>query len=422
MKESFNQLYTRLYRENYKEFEKIKDEKRNKVVITIVLIIIFVILRVISLNISMVFVIGVIMWLLIRKSRNNVTRKNVHIVKTVKDGDTIIPKIPITEQNKIIHKEIFVNGDKIPEEFLNQPNVKITKVSANGVNEILKKRIQDGKIIIPKEVLNNEHQIQEEFLENGNLVIPITEDITRHSDGKVVRRVVGRKKLSYKGLFKEKIIGPIIENVFEGAMYNPNDGIDYAEYRKAGFKDDIDSYLSEDLIVAPLNMRDGSKTIANFSEVHTMKEHKDKDGNVSYSTEFHGLAGYFKLSQNINRRIYIRTNGRVTDWGTNKVDMDMSEFEKMFDVESYDKNITMRILTADVMTEMVDVYEKYKYKFEISIVKDTVYMRIRTGELFEPSIFKNAMEYKELEKYYMMLKSLISIANNMYHTISKLEI
>ena len=227
---------------------------------------------------------------------------------------------------------------------------------------------------------------------------------------------------TYAEVFKEKVVGPIIENTFEAAKYNPKSGISQLDYVKAGYKDPIDRYFSDDLIIAPLNVTSEEPTFITFAEVHTERESRDSDGDRTYSTIFHGLAASFLIPKETKRRIYIRSNGRVSNWNKNKVKMDMSEFEKIFDVESADPILAMRILTADVMAEMIDLYQKYKYKFEISIINDTVYMRLRTGAMFEPSIFKSSMEYSQLQKYYLVLKALMSLAEHMHDTILKLEI
>ena len=101
--------------------------------------------------------------------------------------------------------------------------------------------------------------------------------------------------------------------------------------------------------------------------------------------------------------------------------MDMPEFEKVFDVESNDKILTMRILTPDIMAEILDLYRKYKYRFEISIIKDKVYMRLMTGAMFEPNFFGKAMNYKTVEKYYLVLKALIDIATHIFEVVDNLE-
>lgn len=241
-----------------------------------------------------------------------------------------------------------------------------------------------------------------------------------NKNNKNVYMATGNK--SYHQVFKEKIVGPIIENVFDGAKYNMNQGLSELEYRKAGYKDYYDRYRSEDLIIAPLNVNKETATFITFAEVHTERESRDSDGDRTYTTVFHGLSGSFLIPKDTKSSIYIRANGRVSSWNKNKVKMDMSEFEKIFDVESEDAILAMRMLTADVMTEMIDLYTKYKYRFEINIIGDTVYMRLRTGGMFEPNIFGSSMEYKTIEKYYIVLKALTNIASHIYDTVSKLEI
>ena len=231
----------------------------------------------------------------------------------------------------------------------------------------------------------------------------------------------GREK-TYREVFKEKIVGPIIENSFGNSKYDPRAGISSFEYKKAGYKEHYDRYHSEDLIIAPLTVEGDVSTFMTIAEVHTEDEHTDEDGHTSYTTVFHGLTSSFLLPRGLGKNIYIRSNGRVSGWNKNKVKMDMPEFEKIFDVESDDAILTMRVLTADVMAEMIDLYEKYKYRFEINILNDTIYMRLRTGPMFEPSVFKESMEYKQIEKYYLVLKALTSIASHIYDTANKIEV
>lgn len=229
---------------------------------------------------------------------------------------------------------------------------------------------------------------------------------------------------SYKQVFKEKIVKPMIENCFDNARYTPEEGISSYEYLKGGYNESHDRYNSEDLVLASFATEESEAVVIKFAEVHTERESKDEDGNRTYSTVFHGLAGNFLLPKDIQSQIYIRSNWRV--WGigknSNKVKMDMPEFEKLFDVESKDAIMAMRVLTADIMAEMIDLYNKYKYQFEISILNDTVHMRLRTGEVFEPDVFKSSLEFKTLEKYYLVLTALINIAKHIHDTIAKIEV
>lgn len=227
---------------------------------------------------------------------------------------------------------------------------------------------------------------------------------------------------TYSEVFKEKIVGPIIENAFSEAQYNAKSGISQLDYNRARYKEGYDRFHSEDLVIAPLRIKDEITTFITFSEVHTERVSTDSEGHKQVSTVFHGLAGSFLLPKSIEKNIFIRSNGRISRANKNKVNMDMSEFEKLFDVECQDNILAMRILTADVMSAMVELYQQYKYRFEISITNDTVYMRLRTGPVFEPNIFGNSMEYKQLEKYYLILRAITNIASQVYDTINRLEI
>lgn len=226
----------------------------------------------------------------------------------------------------------------------------------------------------------------------------------------------------FKRLFKEKIVTPLIENVFEGSKYEPEKGWARTEYLQGEYRDDIDRYSSEDMITAPVIVDGNIETVMQFAEVHTERESRDSEGRTSYHTEFYGLAGKIKLKKDIGTKIYIRKNGASGIFNNNKVKMDMSEFEKIFDVEAKDRILAVRILTSDVMTEMIELYKKFKYSFEIHIIKDTIYMRISTFEVFEPNVFKNSMEYKTLEKYYKILQTVMSVSKHIYDTINQIEV
>lgn len=230
------------------------------------------------------------------------------------------------------------------------------------------------------------------------------------------------KPTGYREVFKEKVIAPLISNVFEEASFNPLQGISRYEYKEAGYKDDIDRYYSEDLVTAKIIGNDGVKVNIKFAEVHTESEHTDSDGDRTYTTEFRGLAGQVDLNKNINNEIYIRKNWSVSSFNKNKIKMDMSEFEKIFDVEGTDKILTLRILTSEIMTEMIDLYNKYKYRFEIHIINNKIYMRIATGAVFEPNIFKKAIDYKTVERYYLILQAAMNISKHIYDTVNEIEL
>ena len=226
----------------------------------------------------------------------------------------------------------------------------------------------------------------------------------------------------YKKSFKENVIGPLISNVFEEASYNINSGINRVEYKEANFKENVDYYETEDLITVKIKGDDGLSTNIRFAEVHTQKEYTDIRGNKGYSTVFCGLVGIVDLNKNINNKIYIKMNSNVSNYSNNNVEMDMTKFENVFDVEATDKILALRILTSEIMTEMIDLYNKYKYKFEIHIINNKIYMRIATGEVFEPNMFKHSLEYETIEKCYLILQALINTSTCIYNAVNSIEL
>jgi len=230
-----------------------------------------------------------------------------------------------------------------------------------------------------------------------------------------------RKVNDYTRIFKQKIVTPLINNVFDNGVYEPDKGWSVYEYKKGEYRDNIDRYSSEDMITATVKGADGIENTIQFAEVHTERRTRDSDGDVHYYTEFYGLAGKLALKKDISTKIYIKNNGSV--WlDKNKVKMDMSEFEKIFDVTAEDKILAVRILTADVMAEMIELYRKFKYRNEIHIINNTIYMRLATGNMFEPNIFKNALDYKTVEKYYLVLQAMMNISTHIYDIINEIEL
>ena len=191
-------------------------------------------------------------------------------------------------------------------------------------------------------------------------------------NGVYVSAEVLQGEKSYKNVFKEKIITPIINHVFPEAKYTPFLGIRESDYMMAHWED-YDSYNSEDRIITPVNLKENKEinlelTIA---EVHTENRHEDDEGHVSYTTVFHGLAGSINLPKNIGCYLKVVKNGLNLFGGPKDgLQMDMAEFEKMFDVKTDDRIKAMQILTSDIMTELIDLVRRTKVKFEFYINKD----------------------------------------------------
>ena len=104
-----------------------------------------------------------------------------------------------------------------------------------------------------------------------------------------------------------------------------------------------------------------------------------------------------------------------------KIELDSSEFEKLYDVYSSNKIIAMQILTSDIMQMLIDFKNKNQITPELTLKKDKLYIRFTTGNQFEGSIFKKSMDYKVLKKYYDIINFTLSITEKFLKNISETE-
>lgn len=232
--------------------------------------------------------------------------------------------------------------------------------------------------------------------------------------------IVAISKTKYTPTFKEKVIGPFIKNTDENLQYKPNEGISSVIYRMGEFES-YDNYYTEDLIIGKL---DGKYNLQ-MAEVRTEDESTDSDGDTHTYTVFHGLFGNVECAKNIKTNFKVRSDKGVFGKlfkGKTKVEMDSQEFEKYFDVYGDNKIIVMQILTSEVMSTMIEFIEQSKIKYELTINGDQMYIRFHTGGVFEPSLFKNSLDYNMLKKYYDIIDFIFKVTREINNVIEKVEI
>ena len=223
---------------------------------------------------------------------------------------------------------------------------------------------------------------------------------------------VKEKKVTYIDLFTERIVTPIIKSVFENSEYYCDDGLTEEEYDKGDWES-YDRYSSEDKIITQINIDESKdlKTKLVMSQVHTEDRHKDDEGKVYYSTVFSGIAGYADLPKDIGCYLDVAVNGWF-DSCKDKLEMDMSGFEEMFDVKTDDKIKAMQILTSDIMSELIQLTKTSNFRFEFYINHGRIYIRFHTGGIFETSVFSKTMNYEELKEYFDILSSIKNITEH----------
>lgn len=234
---------------------------------------------------------------------------------------------------------------------------------------------------------------------------------------------VNKQYNKYKMVYKEIVIKKFIHAYSDKLEYYPREGISSRIYNNADFERYYDIYRSEDLIKGEI-LEDCRITMA---EVHTQREETstDSDGNTttSYVTLFHGLFAEIEMPKFLAFESKIRRNALLSGIfkGKQKLEMDSSEFEKIFDVNTTDKIQTMRILTSDVMQMLIDFKTKNKVTPEITLKENKLYIRFETGNVFEPSLLKQDINYDKLKKYYDIINFTFGLAEQLTKNIIEFE-
>ena len=233
----------------------------------------------------------------------------------------------------------------------------------------------------------------------------------------IVNVLFSKKKKQYNEKYKNIVMPKLINNFYDNPEYFSQKPMPEYIYKEPKYEY-YNKYKSEDYFEAQID----NKYSVQMAEVLAQEEetYRDSDGKTHTRTitKFHGLFAKILLSKSINGELRITQNGGLLF--DKRLKMDSSEFEKYFDVKASDKIVGMQLLTADVMEELVEFENKTKMKFDIYIKENELYLRFRSGEMFEAANpKKGALDKNTIQKYFYMLnftynlsKKLIDVVNN----------
>ena len=102
--------------------------------------------------------------------------------------------------------------------------------------------------------------------------------------------------------------------------------------------------------------------------------------------------------------------------------MDSREFEKYFDVYCDNNILAMKLLTHDIMEELVIFNKKFGVDLEIVIANNKIYTRFDTGMMFEPDIIRKAYNMKTLWLYYNILIFVTNVTIKLNKVLKDIEI
>lgn len=225
----------------------------------------------------------------------------------------------------------------------------------------------------------------------------------------------------YKNTYKSEIVANFIKLIDNKLVYKPRGEELFSmesDYREACFDNEtFNRFYSDDYIEGFLN----NEFFTKMADLHI--QHHVKSGKHSHTHEvFQGIFIQTECNKDIGTYIKISKNKLKIFGQRDRVEMDSQEFEKYFDIYSKNKILTMQLLTSDVMTTLVDFYNKYNIEYEIVIRNNKIYMRFFTGAMFEPKIFGSSMDKKLLFSYYCILKFIVDVTKEVNKALQEIEI
>ena len=227
----------------------------------------------------------------------------------------------------------------------------------------------------------------------------------------------------YKNSFKENVISKIVPLVNSNLLYfNGNDiAINIEpEYRASGFDGyDYNSFKVDDYIQG--NIEDD--LILRMADVIVKNIIQTKNGESSEDI-FNGIfvmvnSGDTDDKEKDNNKIVTIYSNVYSINPDTKVEVESEEFNKYFLVSTNDKIYALQILTADVINILLTYKKVYDLDFEIKIRGARTYIRFHIDNMFEPKIFKEALDKDDIYIYYNVLKFIIDFSKELNKVIKE---
>ena len=238
----------------------------------------------------------------------------------------------------------------------------------------------------------------------------------------IVKLIFSKSNRKYTLIYKNVVINKLMSNFYNNLEYFPQKQMPRYIYDEANYNEYYNRYHSEDYLEALIN----NKYSIQMAEILTKKvEHyTDSQGRrqTRTITIFSGLFSKVLMHKSIKGELRIVRNGTML-FDRKRLEMDSSEFEKYFDVKASDKILGMRLLTADIMEELIEFQNKTNMQYDVYIKDNELYLRFHSGPMFEVGNLKNgAIDKETLRKYFYMLNFTYNLSNKLINLVDEIEI
>ncbi|MEZ5013933.1 MAG: DUF3137 domain-containing protein [Chitinophagales bacterium] len=232
-----------------------------------------------------------------------------------------------------------------------------------------------------------------------------------------------RSRPDFRTEYKKVVISRLVKFMDPNLNYSANMYIPEAIYNSSKiFLQSPDIYKGEDLVEGTLD-----KTQLQFCELHTQDRRTDGKGRTYYVTIFKGLFFRADFNKEFHGQTYVLSDfGErfMGFFGKMMQNMNMSrpdvvrlenpEFEKYFAVYSNDQVEARYILSTTFMERLVEFRKKTNAAVQLSFVNTQMNLALPMKQnLFEPSLRRTVMNYKDVVEYFEQLKFCTAIVDDL---------
>ena len=221
----------------------------------------------------------------------------------------------------------------------------------------------------------------------------------------------------YNLLYRNKILEPLLKLVCPELKYKTISDDDISEiekdYNGAKFNKPYLIFSITDCIEGFISDKIYIKLVYIFA--------KKRVKNINPQDVFAGVFASTKCDKDIKTYVKISKNRQKIIEKENKVEMNSQEFKKYFYVYSENDVITKQVLTNEMMESLLYFYKKYKLKFEVVFVNNTIYLRFFSGDIFAAPLIGSSIN-EDLFRTYSVLKFVVEVTKKLNEIMGKIEV
>ncbi len=241
----------------------------------------------------------------------------------------------------------------------------------------------------------------------------------------LIDSAIRRTEQKYKDEYKQRVVTALVKSISTRL-----------KFRRATMEDEpywSEYYLADFGLLNANRIELIDKIEGDYKEKRidilkiNLKNEEIVDGKSVTSDIFEGLFARTLTNNPLNFKLKlcsvgVETRYDISEKGLKKIKLDNGKIMDNFMVEGTDKMLAMRILTSEILEAIVNIKEKYGITLDLIVDNDKVYFLFYTPKMFEPTIWKNAMEKETMSGECSILRLVIDLMQKINCVIADLQI